>query len=154
MLKLTALFALLAALAGLWSGCGEGSGVTSGTTVTAYVAGALCAEAKKELVDNGGEAGDLHVRVICLPRSEHGGELDLAQIGANARRATEDSSSIAYIGEPTKAASRFAETILEEAGIAQLSQAPGAVAMARLLQALEEAGSGGSLRQSVLDQLN
>jgi hypothetical protein len=66
----------------------------------------------------------------------------------------EDSSSIAYIGEPTAAASRFAETILEEAGIAQLSQASGRVAMAKLLQAVEEASGNGNLRASVRSQLS
>ena len=65
------------------------------------------------------------------------GKLDLATIGANARRATEDSSSIAFIGEPTKAASRFTETILEEAGIRQYAAIPGAQAMRQVLAHLE-----------------
>jgi hypothetical protein len=122
--------------------------------VTAYVAGPLCAEAKQELARHGSEAGDVHVRAICLLRSERRGKLDLATIGANARRATEDSSSIAYVGEPTHAASRFAETILEEAGIAQLSRTSGKAAMSQLLQAVEEAsGNSGSLRASVLSKL-
>ncbi|HET9163680.1 MAG TPA: hypothetical protein VFN89_09610 [Solirubrobacterales bacterium] len=135
--KLTVVFVALAALAGLCAGCGESSGVAEGATVTAYVAGALCAEAKQELARHGSEAGDVHVRAICLPRSERGGELQLATIGANARRATQDSSSIAYIGEPTQAASRFAETILEEARIRQYAAIPGARAMSQLLSALE-----------------
>jgi hypothetical protein len=120
------------------SGCGESSGVAGGATVTAYVAGPLCAEAEQELARHGGEAGGMNVRVICLPSSERGGKLQLATIGANARRATEDSSSIAYIGEPSKAASRFAETILEEARIRQYSAISGALAMGKLLKALED----------------
>ncbi len=151
--KLAAFFAPLAVLAGLVSGCGESNGVAAGAMVTVYVAGSLCPAAKKELVDRGGEAGSLHVRAVCLPDTERGGKLDLAVIGANARRATQDSSAIAYIGEPTRAASRFNETILEEAEIAQLPQTPGAPAMAKVLQALEEAGGSGSLRASVLDEL-
>jgi hypothetical protein len=123
--------------------------VASGTTVSAYVAASLCAEAKRELARDGGEAGDVRVRVICLPSAESKGKLDLAAIGANARRATEDSSSIGYIGEPTRAASRFSEPILETAGIAQLSQTSGTAAMRKLLQAVDEAGSSGSLRESV-----
>lgn len=150
---LMALFAALALVAGLGSGCGESSGVASGATVTVYVAGAFCAEAKKELANQGGEAGDLHVRAICLPRTEVGKKLKLAQIGANARRATQDSSSIAYIGEPTEAASRFGETILEEAEIAQLPRTTGATAMAEVLKAVEEAGTSGGLRASILSQL-
>ncbi len=91
---------------------------------------------------------------MCLPSTEAGKKLKLAQIGANARRATEDSSSIAYIGEPTAAASRFAGTILEEAGIAQISQTPGAAAMAEVLKALDEGGGSGGPRASVMDRLS
>jgi hypothetical protein len=112
--------------------------VADGATVTAYVAGPLCAGAKRELAHHGAEAGDVRVRAICLPSSERGGKLELATIGANARRATEDSSSIAYIGEPTAAASRFAETILEEAGIRQYPAIPGAAAMRKLLRDLAD----------------
>jgi len=136
--KLTAAFAMLAAIAGLGVGCGESSGVAAGATVTAYVAGPLCAEAKRELAKHGAEAGDLHVRAVCLPSTEVGKQLKLAQIGANARRATEDASSIAYIGEPTRAASRFGETILEEAGISQYPAVSGASGMRELLKALED----------------
>ncbi len=88
-----------------------------------------------------------------MPRVESSRKLDLARIGANARRATEDSSSIAYIGEPTRAASRFSEPILEEAGIAQLSETSGAVGIKKLLKAVDEASSSGSLRESVRDEL-
>jgi hypothetical protein len=89
-----------------------------------------------------------------LPSPERGKQLELATIGANARRATEDSIAVGYIGEPTRAASRFSEPILEEAGIAQLSQASGAAAMSRLLEAIQQAsGDSSSLRQSVADKL-
>lgn len=132
-----AALAALCAVALLISGCGESDETASGATVTVYVAGALCAEAKRELAHHGPEAGDLHVRAICLPSAEKAGKLDLATVGANARRATEDSSSIAYIGEPTQAASRFAETILEEAGIRQYAAMLGAPAMRQLLSDLE-----------------
>jgi len=138
----------------LVAGCGESEGVSSGATVSAYVAGPLCAGAKRELARHGGEAGDVHVRAICLPSAESAQKLDLAAIGANARRATEDSTAVGYIGEPTRAASRFSEPILETAGIAQLSQISGTAAMSKLLQAVEQAsGSSGSLRQSVLNEL-
>jgi len=127
--------------------------VASGASVSIYAAQPLCAEAKRELVRGGGRAGDVRVRVVCLRRAEGARKLDLAQIGANARRATEDSSSIAYIGEPTRAASRFSEPILETAGIAQLPQASGAAAMKKLLKAVDEAGGSSSLRESVNDEL-
>lgn len=135
-------------------GCGEGEGAAEGATVTAYVVAPLCAEAGRELARDGGEAGGVHVRVACLPRVEHDGELDLAGIGANARSASEDATTIAYIGEPTAAASRFSAPILEAADIQQLSQTPGAPAMAKLLQALDQAsGDSSSLRQSINDKL-
>jgi hypothetical protein len=134
-------------------GCGGGEGADAGATVSVYVAASLCAEAESELARDGGRAGDVRVRVVCLPKAESSRKLDLAQIGANARRATEDSSSIGYIGEPTQAASRFSEPILETAGIAQLPQTTGAAAMRQLLQAIDEAGDSSSLRQLVRDKL-
>jgi hypothetical protein len=135
------------------AGCGESGGVADGAIARVYVASPLCAEAKGELARHGGRAGDVRVRISCLPKAEGNGRLDLAQIGANARRATEDSRSIGYIGEPTKSASRFSEPILETAGIAQLPQISGTTAMSQLLRAVSEAGNSGSLRESVRDAL-
>jgi len=140
-------------LIGVMAGCGQSEGVASGASVSVYVAGSLCAEAKRELAGSGGEAGDVRIRVTCLPGAESKGKLDLAQIGANARRVTEDSSSIAFIGEPTRAASRFSEPILEEAGIAQLPQISGNAAMRQLLRAVGEAGNSDNLRASIHDTL-
>lgn len=121
--------------------------------MSVYAAAPLCAEAKRELAKEEGRAGDLHLRVICLPAAESKHKLDLATIGANARRATEDSTTVGYIGEPTRSASRFSEPILEAAGIAQLTESSGAAAMTKLLHAVAEAGSSGSLRESVLTEL-
>jgi branched-chain amino acid transport system substrate-binding protein len=135
------------------SGCGGADGLADGAIVTTYVTAPLCAEAERELAKHGGRAGDVRVRAICLPSAESDGKLDLALIGANARRATEDSSTIGYIGEPTRAASRFSEPILESAGIPQLSEGSGAAAMRKLLNAVAEAGSSGSLRESMYDAL-
>lgn len=134
-------------------GCGESAGVSEGATVSVYVAGPLCAGAERELARDGGEAGDVRVRAVCLPSAESSQKLDLPRIGANARRATEDATAIGYIGEPTRAASRFSEPILEAAGIAQLTETSGAAAMKKLLLAVDEAGDGGSLRASVNDEL-
>lgn len=95
----------------------------------------------------------MRVRVVCLPSGESSQKLDLAQIGSNARRATEDSSSIAYIGERTRAASRFSSPILREAGIAQLPATSGAAGMQNLLRAIRDTKDSSSPRQSVFDQL-
>ena len=124
------------------AGCGGGGGISGGATVDVYVAGVLCAGGKRELASHGGEAGGFRVRAICLPRTERGGRLDLAQIGANARRAAQDSATVGYIGEPTRAASRFSETILEAARIRQFAAMPGAAAMRELLGELEDGRLG------------
>jgi hypothetical protein len=137
----------------LMAGCGESEGVGEGAVASVYVAGSLCAEAKRELARDGGQAGDVRIRVVCLPSAESDHELDLATIGANARRATEDSTTIAYVGEPTRAASRFSEPILESAGIARLTETSGATAMNKLFHTVTEAGTSGSLRESVNDTL-
>lgn len=149
-------FALLAACALLvGAGCGESEGVAENATVSVYAAASLCAEAQQELARDGGRAGDVRVHVICLPSAESSQKLNLATIGANARRASEDSTAVGYIGEPTRAASRFSQPILEEAGIAQFAAGSGAAAMAKLLQAVKQAsGDSSSLRQSVDDELS
>jgi hypothetical protein len=146
---------LVAAVCGLLVagvGCGEESGVAEGATVTAYVAAPLCGEAKRELGRQGERAGDVSVRVLCLPAVESDGQLNLAAVGANARRATEDSTTVGYL-EPPGPASRFSRPILEEAGIASIQSSSGKAAMARLLAAIREADSS-SLRDSVHDALS
>jgi len=119
-------------------GCGSDGGVAKGAQVNVYVTEPLCGGAEAELARQGAEAGDLRPQVVCLPSAESSQGLDLAQIGANARRATEDSSAIAYIGERTNAASRFSAPILEPADIPQYAGMTGSAAMQNLLRDLEE----------------
>jgi hypothetical protein len=136
------------------AGCGEGGGVGDGATATVYVAAGACDQAKRALGNEGERVGSLRVRVACVPSTEEAGRFDLAQIGANVRRATEDSTTIAYVGELDPTSVRFSETILEAAGIAQLPEMPGSKAVHKLLPAIEQAlDEGGNLRQSVYDQL-
>ena len=135
------------------AGCGGENGTAEGATVTVYASAPTCSGAKRVLMRRGGRAGDVQIRVICLPSAEDGGKLNLAAIGANARRATEDSTAVGYIAEPDPVASRFSRPILESAGIAQLSGPSGRTAMAKLLGAIREAGSSESLRKSVRDSL-
>lgn len=145
--------ALIAACALLLAaGCG-GSGVGGGATVSVYVSAPLCAGAERELAREGARAGDVRVRLVCLKEAEGGGRLDLAAIGANARRAVEDSTTVAYVGEPDPAATRFSRPILDAAGIAQLSRLSGAVAMHRVLRALRQADASSSPRESAHDAL-
>lgn len=133
----------------LSAGCGEG-GVGSGATVYVYVAAPLCKEAKGAL-RAGGKADDLGLRVTCLAPVESGGRVDLAAAGADARRATEDSTSVAYLEAPGPAA-KFSRSIVEAADIAWVKTSSGATAMRRVLGALEERGSS-SPRSAVLDQV-
>lgn len=124
-----------------------------GAAVRAYVAAALCPEAQRGLATTAGRAGEVRLRAVCLPPTESDGGLDLAAVGAGARRATEDSAAIAYVAEPGSAALRFARPILDEAGIAVLADDSGARAMATVVEAVGEAGSSEGLREAVEDSL-
>ena len=104
--------------------------------------------------EDGGRSGKVRVRVVLLGDASSSGGLDLAVIGAGARRATEDSSTVGYIGETTAAATRFSSPIVESAGIAQLSEMSGQVAMKRLLGAIEAAGGAGNLREVVDEKIS
>lgn len=133
-------------------GCGGGEGVAKGAAVTAYVVPPLCAEASRELAQNRGRAGDLRVKAVCLPKVESGGRLKLAVVGANARRATEDSTGIAFLEAPGRAGS-FSHPVLETAEVPWIVTSSGKAAMAELLKAIEHAGGSGSLRASLAETL-
>jgi hypothetical protein len=143
-----ALVGLVAVGMVLWgAGCGGDEGVAAGATVRVYVGAELCPEAQRALRSEGGDAGNVNLEAVCLKPTGRPGSLDLATIGANARRATEDSSAIAYV-ESKGPATRFAQTIVEEAGIAWTLASSGKTAAGRVLKAVEAAGSG-SLRDEV-----
>lgn len=150
MLRLPATL-LACALVAFAAGCGGSGGVSSGATVSVYVGASLCPGAQRELTSSGGRAGDVEVRALCLAAAERGGRLDLAVVGANARRASEDSTAIAYV-ESAGPANRFARTIVEQSGIAWTTGASGAIATRRILDAVSAAGSG-SLRDEVREAL-
>jgi hypothetical protein len=133
-------------------GCGEGEGVAAGATVTAYVEAPLCAGAERELASEGGRAGDVRVRAVCLGRVDDGKRLDLAAVGANARRATEDSAAVGYLEPPVTPS--FSRPIVEAANIAAIRSSSGEAAMAQLLRAIGEADDSGSLRDQVRQTLN
>jgi hypothetical protein len=138
------LSALLLILFGAIAGCGEG-GAAGGATVSVYVAAPLCREAGKKL-----PAGDLTVRVVCLPAVEKRGGVDLATAGADARRATEDSTSVAYLEAPGPAA-KFSRPVVESADIAWIKTSSPATAMHRIVSALE--GDSSSPRRAVLEEV-
>jgi hypothetical protein len=94
------------------------------------------------------------VRAVCLDDTGGARRWGLAAVGANARRATEDSTAVAYIGELDRTATRFSRSIVEAAGIAQLSGLSGRAAMADVLGAIGQAGGSESLRDAVREELS
>src|SRR6185295_6735152 len=141
-----------AALVAAVAGCG-GEGVAQDATVTAYVEAPLCAGAKQELARQGGKAGELRVEAACLPSTRSHAKLNLATLGANARRATEDSTTVAYLEASDPTAARFTHPILETAEVPWIAGSSGKAAMAHLLELIEASGPG-SLRQSLREELN
>jgi len=132
-------------------GCGEGDGVSAGATVAVYVEAPLCPGAVRELARDGGRAGDARVRAICLASTGDGKQLDLATVGANARRATEDSAAVGYLEPPVTPS--FSRPIVEAANIAVLRNTSGEAAMAQLLHAIANADTSTSLRDEVRKNL-
>jgi hypothetical protein len=141
--------ALVATAALAAGGCCEG-GAQSGATVSVYVVPPLCPEARRVVDAAGRRAGDLEVWVLCLRRVERGGRADLATAGANARRATEDSSSVAFLESPGPAAVST-RSIVENADVAWVETSSAAHAVQQILRALE--GDGSSPREAVLDEV-
>lgn len=141
--------AAVSMLAPALAGCGEG-GAASGATVSVYVAAPLCGEAQSALRKTGWNSGDLKIRLACFPPVEKQGEADLAAAGADARRATEDSTSVAYLEAPGPAAD-FGRTVVESANIAWIETRSAAAAMDRIVRALE--GGSSSPRKAVLDEV-
>jgi hypothetical protein len=140
-----------AALVAVLFGCGEDSGVSEGATVSVYAGDAVCGGAKDELSRAGAEAGSVRVRVICAKPVEGGRRLDLAAAGANARRAIEDSRTVAYVEGPGPANS-FTRPILDEAGVALIVDTTGARGMNTILGALRSRGDGEGPREAVWDR--
>lgn len=139
------------------AGCRGGEGAAAGATVRIYVVTPLCEGAEAALAAAGGEAGDLEVRAVCLPPVEAAAlgstRLRLARIGANARRATQDSSAVAFVEKPGRANS-FAAPIVDEADLAFVKSSSGERAMRSVLSALEAADtSSGSVRDEVRQAL-
>lgn len=144
---------LLAAVLPL-AGCGGGGGVAEGATVSVYAVAPACAGAKRALDGHGARVGEVRVRVVCVSDGERGRQWTLAAVGANARRATEDSTTVAYIADRDPTAAKFSRTILESAGIAQLPPSPSSAATTNeILTAIDEAGSS-NIRESVNESLS
>lgn len=147
------LIALLATvITAVSGGCGEESGVAEGAIVAVYADDGLCAGAGEALARAGREAGSVRVNLRCLPPAGSDGKLDLAVVGANARRATQDSTAVAYLLEPGPAA-RFATPILESAAIGWTTTSSAEAAMRQVIDALESADPSQPLRAQLQEAL-
>jgi branched-chain amino acid transport system substrate-binding protein len=129
---------LLSAMAGCTS---PGSGIQAGEHVTVYVSvplrGAqapngrdIAQGARLALADAGGKVGGLAVRAAYV--DDTGGRGPQARwspavAAANARRAAEDSTAIAYLGDFDSGATRFSLPVTNEARILQVSPASSAI---------------------------
>jgi ABC-type branched-subunit amino acid transport system substrate-binding protein len=127
----------LVVVLGLLAGCGA-SESEGDPKLTIYVSAPLTGLAADEgrdvadgaklaLSDAGGEAAGLPIKAVVLDVAE-GGDLrwDPVAAGDNARSATEDSTSIAYIGELDSAAARTSVPITNSAGLLQVAPGSGA----------------------------
>lgn len=161
MIRLPAILIACLVAAVLAAGCGEG-GAEEGARLNVYVSAPLsgaeaqagqlvCDEARRE-TRRAGEPGGFELRVVCLDAAGPEGRWTLAQVGANARRATEDSTAVAYLAEPQRAARRHSLPIVEAAGIAELGELSGREAVARVAATIEESDSSDP-RQAVFDAL-
>jgi branched-chain amino acid transport system substrate-binding protein len=134
------LLALAVALAG--AGCSTpGSGIQPGEHVTVYVSMPLrgpealegrdvIGGAKLALADARGKVGELDVRAVYLDDTAgHGARARWSQAiaAANARRASEDSTAIAYVGDFDSGATRGSLPITNQARILQVSPASAAI---------------------------
>lgn len=153
MARAVALALALLALGLAASGCGEEEGVSDGAVVTAYVEEPLCGGKGEEAsVSPPGADGGFEVRFECLadPRGRQG--IELATVGANARRASEDSSTVAFLELEQPRVNRFTHPILEAAGIGWIAAASRPQAEKRLFAVLAGADSD-SLRRDVREGL-
>ena len=153
----TSLIACLLGVA-LLAGCGEG-GAEAGARVTVYVSAPLhgpdgaagrrlCEEAQSEVARSGDKVKDLRLEVVCLDAAGDGGRWTLAKVGSNARTATEDSTTIAYVGEPDPRARKQSRPIVDAAEIAEIGGVSGEEAVAQVVAAIE-AGDQTEPRASV-----
>ncbi len=159
MIRLPAIAIALLAAAVLLVGCGE-SGAEEGAKLNVYVSAPLRggeAEVGRQICDEArgaarraGSPGGFELRVVCLDAAGSGGRWTLAQVGANARQATEDSATVAYLGEPEEAARRQSQPIIEAAGIADLGELSGKAAVTEVAAAIEESDSNDP-RRAVFD---
>jgi branched-chain amino acid transport system substrate-binding protein len=136
--RVSGAIAVAVAAGALAAGCGGGSGDPElSIYLSAPLRGPVAADgrdiadgARLALGDAGREAGGVAVRLKVLDDAGSGGS-EAALAGANARRATEDSTAIAYLGELDSGTTRTSLPITNEAGLLQVSPGASAVDLTR-----------------------
>jgi branched-chain amino acid transport system substrate-binding protein len=133
-------------VAAIGSGCaGSGSGIQPGERVTVYVSAPLrgvqgsegrdvADGARLALADGRASIGALGVRAVYLDDTAGRGSRarwSAATAAANARRAAEDSTAIAFVGDLASGATRFSLPITNEARMLQVSPASSAIDLAQ-----------------------
>ena len=101
--------------------------------VSAAVARAVAAGERRALVDAGGRAGGLRIRLRELPTTEDEPRhpWDPALVSTNTHRAADDPSAIAYLGELDYGATAVSLPITNDAGLLQVSPADGLTSLTR-----------------------
>ena len=124
-------------------GGGGAGGKASGSTLTVYSSlprqgasrgQALAIEdgAKLALKQAGGKVGKFRIKYVPLDDSTAAaGKWDAGPTSANARKASQDKTTIAYLGEYNSGASAISMPILNEGGIPQVSPANTAVGLTK-----------------------
>jgi branched-chain amino acid transport system substrate-binding protein len=100
--------------------------------VSAPAAAAVAAGERAALSDAGGRTGPHRVRLVQLDSAEPGRRLwDPGRVDENAKRARDDPTTIAYLGELDSGASAVSVPITNHAGILQVSPADGLTSLTR-----------------------
>jgi branched-chain amino acid transport system substrate-binding protein len=151
--SLTALAISLAAAAGV-AGCGARAGESRihGHTLTIYssqpmhgvsgpTAAAVAAGESLALSEAGSRAAHHRVRLVRLDSTRPGGRVwEPALVSANANRAADDTTAIAYLGDLDYGASAVSVPLTNEKGILQISPADGLTSLTTLLPSKPQAG--------------
>jgi branched-chain amino acid transport system substrate-binding protein len=114
-------------------GGGGGGGTVSGDTLTIYSSLPLQGDSRPQsqsvingeklaLEEKGGKVGNFTIKYVSLDDSTAAaGKWDPGATSSNARKAAQDKTSIAYLGEFNSGASAISIPILNQAGILQVS---------------------------------
>src|SRR4051794_23681361 len=125
------------------SGGGGGSGSTGSTTLTIYSSMPLQGDSRPQsqsvvngeklaLEEAGGKVGNFTIKYVSLDdATAAAGKWEPGATSGNARKAAQDKTTIAYLGEFNSGASAISIPILNEAGILQISPSNTAVGLTR-----------------------